>query len=66
MELAWIWRSPLPPDPAWDGPARWDAYNLIRDLPAMRGYVNRVGLGDGRVSLDIYRRWPDPAFTDRH
>ncbi|MCH2179438.1 MAG: PQQ-binding-like beta-propeller repeat protein [Mariniblastus sp.] len=38
MELAWIWRSPLPPDPAWDGPARWDAYNLIRDLPAMRGY----------------------------
>jgi len=36
--LAWQWRSAVPPEPAWDGPARWDAYNLINDLPAMRQY----------------------------
>ncbi|MCH2181498.1 MAG: PQQ-binding-like beta-propeller repeat protein [Mariniblastus sp.] len=35
---AWSWQSPVAPDPAWDGPARWDAYAKIRDLPAMRGY----------------------------
>ncbi len=38
LEPAWQWKSDVPPDPAWDGPARWDAYNLIRDLPAMRQY----------------------------
>lgn len=38
LEQAWMWRSELPPDPAWDGPARWDAYAQIRDLPAMRQY----------------------------
>jgi hypothetical protein len=36
LELAWQWKSPLPPNPAWDGPARWDAFAQIRDLPAMR------------------------------
>lgn len=35
---AWSWQSELPPDPAWDGPARWDAFSKIRDLPAMRQY----------------------------
>lgn len=35
---AWSWQSPVAPDPAWDGPARWDAFAGIRDLPAMRGY----------------------------
>ncbi len=34
----WNWQSELPPDPAWDGPARWDAFSQIRDLPAMRQY----------------------------
>lgn len=38
LELAWQWSSPVPPNPAWDGPARWDAYAQIRDLPAMRQY----------------------------
>lgn len=38
LALAWTWESEVRPDPAWDGPARWDAYNDIRDLPAMRQY----------------------------
>ncbi|MEM7453234.1 MAG: PQQ-binding-like beta-propeller repeat protein [Planctomycetota bacterium] len=38
LELQWTWQSEVPPQPAWDGPAQWDAYNLIRDLPAMRQY----------------------------
>ncbi len=35
---SWTWNSEVPPDPAWDGPARWDAFSQIRDLPAMRQY----------------------------
>ncbi len=38
LEESWKWESPLPPQTAWDGPARWDAFNRIRDLPAMRQY----------------------------
>jgi outer membrane protein assembly factor BamB len=38
LELSWQWKSPSPPTPAWDGPARWDAFSQIRDLPAMRQY----------------------------
>ncbi len=38
LELQWRWQSPQLPEPAWDGPARWDAYNKIFDLPAMRQY----------------------------
>ena len=38
LEEAWSWKSHLPPTPAWDGPARWDAYARISDLPAMRQY----------------------------
>ncbi|MEC9008835.1 MAG: hypothetical protein VX877_06195, partial [Planctomycetota bacterium] len=35
---AWDWRSPEPPLPAWSGPARWDAYAGVRNLPSMRNY----------------------------
>ena len=38
LETLWTWQSEKYPEPAWDGPARWDAYNRIRDLPAMRQY----------------------------
>ena len=38
IKPAWEWQAELPPFPAWDGPARWDAYNLVHDLPAMRQY----------------------------
>ena len=63
LEEAWKWKSELPPDPAWDGPARWDAYNQIRDLPAMRQYdacFHPVSDGEsvffGSSSQDTQRR----------
>ena len=34
----WIWRGSERPRTAWAGPAKWDAYAGIRDLPAMRDY----------------------------
>ena len=34
FELQWTWQSSLLPDPAWDGPARWDAFAELKDLPA--------------------------------
>lgn len=34
----WVWQSPFPPQPAWHGPAKWDAYANLRDLPSMRSY----------------------------
>jgi len=38
LTLAWTWKSPTPPAPAWKGTARWDAYNYIRDNKSMRAY----------------------------
>ena len=38
FQQSWVWKSQLSPEPAWDGPARWDAFAAIRDLPAMRNY----------------------------
>ena len=38
LRPAWTWRSPSPPQPAWAGPAKWDAYAGHRDLPPMRSY----------------------------
>ena len=38
LQLAWTWRSPSAPQPAWAGPAKWDAYAGRRDLPSMRSY----------------------------
>ncbi|MCE9553186.1 MAG: PQQ-binding-like beta-propeller repeat protein, partial [Planctomycetes bacterium] len=35
---AWVWRSPSPPQSAWPGPAKWDAFKNIRDLSSMRNY----------------------------
>lgn len=39
-DLALLWQHQLtmPPRPAWDGPARWDAFNDRRHLPSMRNY----------------------------
>lgn len=34
----WIWHSPIEPEPAWYGPAKWDAYAGIRGLHSMRNY----------------------------
>jgi outer membrane protein assembly factor BamB len=38
LGVEWVWQSSFPPQPAWHGPAKWDAYARIRDLPAMRSY----------------------------
>lgn len=38
MQLAWRWRSKLPPAPAWPDSARWDAYAKVSGLRSMRDY----------------------------
>jgi outer membrane protein assembly factor BamB len=38
LGVAWEMRSTCAPQPAWPGPAKWDAYHVIRDLPSMRNY----------------------------
>lgn len=38
LGLAWAWQSPQPPQPAWHGPAKWDAYHNLRGLKSMRNY----------------------------
>ncbi len=38
LALAWTHRSAQPPQPAWAGPAKWDAYAGIRGLRSMRNY----------------------------
>lgn len=35
---AWVYRAPRPPEPAWDGAAKWDAYAGLRGLKSMRNY----------------------------
>ncbi len=37
LVLAWTYRSPNPPSPAWHGPAKWDAYSDVR-MHSMRNY----------------------------
>ncbi|MEE8452884.1 MAG: PQQ-binding-like beta-propeller repeat protein [Thermoguttaceae bacterium] len=34
----WVWRSPQPPQPAWAGPAKWDAFKNMPGLRSMRDY----------------------------
>jgi outer membrane protein assembly factor BamB len=46
---AWVYVAAEPPLPAWPGPARWDAYAGIKDLPSMRNYdpcYHTVAVGD--------------------
>jgi len=38
LVIAWTWQSALSPEPAWHGPAKWDAYAGIRGLHSMRNY----------------------------
>ena len=51
LAVAWHWTSPHPPQPAWSGPARWDAFARRHNLPAMRNYdpVFHVTAAAGRV-----------------
>ena len=38
LTIQWTWTSSALPDPAWSGPAKWDAYAGIRGLRSMRNY----------------------------
>lgn len=38
LSLQWEYQSQQPPQTAWGGPAKWDAYAGIRNLRAMRDY----------------------------
>lgn len=38
LQEQWAWHSPQPPQTAWAGPAKWDAYGYPHALPAMRDY----------------------------
>ena len=38
LALDWVWQSAQPPQTAWAGPAKWDAYNDIPRLNSMRNY----------------------------
>ncbi|QEG24936.1 outer membrane protein assembly factor BamB family protein [Mariniblastus fucicola] len=52
LKPAWSWNGELKPFPAWDGPARWDAYNLVHDLPAMRQYdACFYPVSDGKIAV---------------
>ena len=45
----WTWRSPGTPQPAWSGPAKWDAYAGLRGLKSMRNYdpvFHLIAVGD--------------------
>jgi len=45
----WTWKSAAWPQPAWAGPAKWDAYAGIRGLRAMRNYdpvFHTIAVGD--------------------
>ncbi len=36
LKPTWTWQSPVPPRPAWTGPAKWDAFSGNRGLQSMR------------------------------
>ncbi len=38
LKRAWRWCSPTPPDPAWTGPAKWDAFSGNDGLQSMRNF----------------------------
>ena len=49
LNLDWTWESSAPPQTAWAGPAKYDAYAYHRNLPSMRNYdavLHLVAAGD--------------------
>lgn len=51
LSLQWKWHAPQPPAPAWEGPAKWDAYNKVHNLEARLFFDRAFALvsSDGRV-----------------
>jgi outer membrane protein assembly factor BamB len=49
LSLDWAWQSVSPPQTAWSGPAKYDAYAFHRNLPSMRNYdavFHVIAVGD--------------------
>ncbi len=49
LQEAWTYKSPYPPQTAWAGPAKWDAYAKLDGLRSMRNYdpcFHTVSVGD--------------------
>jgi outer membrane protein assembly factor BamB len=49
LSLKWVWQSVSPPQTAWSGPAKYDAYAFHRNLPSMRNYdavFHVIAVGD--------------------
>ena len=49
LTLKWTWTSSSPPQTAWAGPAKYDAYAYHRNLPSMRNYdpvFHLISVGD--------------------
>jgi outer membrane protein assembly factor BamB len=38
LSETWVWKSPQPPQTAWTGPAKWDAYSGNEGLQSMRNF----------------------------
>ncbi len=38
LTVQWVWKSPQPPQTAWTGPAKWDAYSGNSGLQSMRNF----------------------------
>ena len=48
---AWVWRSPQPPRPAWQGEAKWDGWNKVFDMKARQIFDRafHAVVSEGRV-----------------
>jgi len=48
---AWVWKSPNPPQPAWQGEAKWDGYNKVFDMKPRQIFDRafHAVIADGRV-----------------
>jgi len=53
LTQAWVWTSPVKPQPAWRGTARWDAYNYIEGNKSMRAYDQafNISAADGKLFI---------------
>lgn len=49
----WTWSSPAPPQPAWAGEARYDAYQMVHSNKSMRAYdlAFNLSAADGKVFI---------------
>lgn len=47
----WTWKSPHPPQPAWQGEAKWDGWNKVFDMKPRQGFDRafHAVVADGRV-----------------